>query len=283
MTDGPVAVWEFTLYAEQPDHGRSFAVDDVHTLLRGHCKKYTFQLESCPSTGRLHYQGRLSLFKKKRLPDCVSCFPDTGISLRPTVKSQVKGEAFYCMKADTRVDGPWTEESYKEPKKPTKQLLASGILEQRLPWQQSLYDMTRDFDMRTIHCVICKSGNNGKTTFGEWLEFIDAAFECPPFTCMEDIMQCCMCVPPQKMYLIDLPRAMPKERMYSFFAGIEKLKDGVMWDKRYHFKKRRIDRPCIILFTNREPDVEYLSRDRWAFWTIGSEKQLLNYTVECQQ
>ncbi len=72
-------------------------------------------------------------------------------------------------------------------------------------------------------------------------------------------MQCVMGVPPAETYLIDLPRAMQKERMASFFSGIEALKNGVMYDKRYHFKKRRINRPCIVVFSNKEPNKYYLS------------------------
>jgi hypothetical protein len=167
------------------------------------------------------------------------------------------------MKADTRLEGPWTEKDFKEPKVPTKQLIESGILQSRFPWQEELMERMRVFDVRTIHMVICNKGGEGKSLFAEYLEYEDLAFEVPPFSTMEDIMQCVMGVPPAKTYLIDLPRAMPKERMASFFSGIEALKNGVMYDKRYHFKKRRIDRPCIVVFSNKEPNKYYLSLDCW--------------------
>lgn len=274
MSDGPIAVWDFTLPK------RSLTVGDVHALLRCHCKAYTFQLERGDTTGYEHYQGRLSLHKKKRLSDTVACFPDTGIHISPTCNNARKGPAFYCMKEDTRLEGPWTEKDYKEPKVLTKQLQLSGIMESRYPWQQELMERLEHFDMRTIHMVICKKGAEGKSLFAEYMEHIDAAFEVPPFSCMEDIMQCVMGVPPYKTYIIDLPRALPKDRMASFFAGIESLKNGVMYDKRYHFKKRRIDRPCIVVFSNKEPNKHYLSLDRWRFWTITKDKRLIVYNCD---
>lgn len=264
-------VYEFTLPKRQ------LAVGDVHAVLRSHCKAYTFQLERGDATGYEHYQGRFSLFKKKRTTECAKLFTDTGIHVSPTSNNAREGPAFYCMKADTRIEGPWTEKDYKEPKIPTKQLQVSGILENLYPWQQELRERVSHFDMRTIHMVICTKGDEGKSLFAEYMEFIDEAFEVPPFSCMEDIMQCVMGVPPSKTYLIDLPRALPKNRMASFFAGIESLKNGVMYDKRYHFKKRRIDRPCIVVFSNKEPNKYYLSLDRWRLWTISADKRLIDY------
>lgn len=89
-------------------------------------------------------------------------------------------------------------------------------------------------------------------------------------------MAMCMCKPPSRCYLIDMPRAMKKEKLYDFFSGIESLKNGYMYDKRYQFKDKWIDRPQIILFTNTDPDLRMFSVDRWDFWTI-KDKKLVGY------
>lgn len=120
-------------------------------------------------------------------------------------------------------------------------------------------------------------GNNGKSIFCEWLEYNDLAFEVPPFRLMEDLMQCCMCVPKQKAYLIDMPRAMKKDKLGEFYSGIESLKNGTMYDKRFKFKKRRIDRPQIFVFTNVLPDFELMSKDRWQVYQI-EDRDLVNIT-----
>lgn len=270
MSDGPIAVWDFTLPK------RELTVGDVHGLLRSICKAYTFQLERGDTTGYEHFQGRLSLFKKKRFGELIKHFDKSGIHLTVSSNNSRKGEAFYCMKTDTRIEGPWTEKDFKEPKVPTRQLVESGILAVRRAWQIELAERVAQFDMRTIHMVICPRGGEGKSLFAEWMEHTEQAFEVPYLGTMEDIMQCCMGVPPQKTYLIDMPRSLEKNRLASFFAGIETLKNGVMFDKRYHFKKRRIDRPSIVVFSNKAPDLSYLSRDRWRLWTIKKDR-LVDY------
>lgn len=280
MPGGQSAVYEFTLHKEQLDGQRKFEVPDVGRLLRGSCKKFTFQLEACPTTSKLHYQGRLSLFKKTTKHCAAQLFPDTGISLRPTVTENTKGPPFYCLKDQTKVEGPWTEKDFLDPPVLTKQLQLSGILENKYAWQQELMDRTKDFDMRHIHMVICKKGGEGKSLFAECMEYEGKAFEVPPFTSMEDIMQCVMGVPTYTCYLIDMPRAMSKAKLGGFFAGIESLKNGVMYDKRYAFKKRRINRPNIIVFSNKCPKLQYLSRDRWKLWTITKDKRLVVYKCD---
>ena len=40
---------------------------------------------------------------------------------------------------------------------------------------------------------------------------------------MEDIMQACMNIKPQKAYFIDMPRGMRKNHLVGFFSGIESL------------------------------------------------------------
>ena len=94
-------------------------------------------------------------------------------------------------------------------------------------------------------------------------------------------MQCCMGVSPQKCYLIDIPRAMKKDKLASFYSGLEALKNGVMYDKRFHFKKRRIDRPQVIVFTNTLPDWDLMSRDRWQVWRMLPDLTMVPYETLC--
>jgi len=69
---------------------------------------------------------------------------------------------------------------------------------------------------------------------------------------------------------------MRKEKLYDFYSGIESLKNGYMYDKRYQFKDRWIDRPQIIIFSNMMPDFSMLSQDRWKVWQI-IQKELTVY------
>lgn len=272
---GQNAVYEFTLpfhAGETEDTQRNS--DDVHKLLRPLCKKYVFQLE-CGESGYLHYQGRLSLFKKTTLASAIKQFGSIGWHLSPTSGNAFKGEAFYCIKEQTRVPngGPWTEKDYKELALASNRLKHSGILENPYPWQAELATCLSYESDRIVHLVVDPFGNNGKSLFVEWLEFRGFTVELPGFNSSEDFLQAAMNLPEQKIYLVDLPRAMPKKHLNGLFTAIEKLKNGYMCDKRYHFKWKRLPySPSICVFTNKMPKLRYLSKDRWRIWTIKNKK-----------
>ena len=100
---------------------------DTHTMIKHlneWAKKWAFQLEKCPTTDRLHLQGRMSLIKKLR-PDELIAQCDWRADFRPTCSTVHKGCKFnYVMKAQTRVEGPWIDTEYEEPPVLTRQLVA---------------------------------------------------------------------------------------------------------------------------------------------------------------
>lgn len=246
-------------------------------------KKWVFQ-EERSDEGYPHYQVRGHLFKAKTVPSAKTFLgPILRGHVSPTTSGVHQNNSFnYCMKADTRVSGPWkdSDQEFEDPPPLTRQLrdFLDKIGPDRrglYPWQQQLLDLLSTTDDRRIICVVDNGeGNNGKSIFSEYLEFNRLAYEVPPMTCMEDIMQCCMGIAGQKCYLVDMPRAMKKEKLAGFYSGLEALKNGVMYDKRYAFKKRRIDRPQIVVFTNSYPDRSLLSPDRWAIFSLV-DRQLL--------
>ena len=60
----PIATYDFTLKSE------GISSDDVKVFLKGWAKAWTFQKER-GDEGYEHYQGRLSLIKKRRLPELI--------------------------------------------------------------------------------------------------------------------------------------------------------------------------------------------------------------------
>ncbi len=277
MPGGQVAVLEFTLFKVQKKDGEiirgPIQVDDVHNLLRNHCKKYTFQLESGDTTGNEHYQGRLSLDKKTA--SWKQLFPDSGISLRPTVTDNIKGPAFYCMKEQTRVDGPWTEKDFKIPKRKLKcieKMKEKGLY----PWQEEILSHLEEYDARTIHVVIDREGNNGKSWIFKWLiHELEAGFIPASCNSPEDLIAFAMCFPDKKTYVVDMPRAMKKTKLSGFYSAIETIKNGILYDKRYHGKMLLMDEPNILVFTNTPPKKMYLSLDRWKMWTIKNNELVI--------
>ena len=277
MPGGQCATYEFTLPK------RELGPDDVHRLLRGPdsgriCKAYAYQLERGEQSGYEHYQGRLSLIKKTTIGVAAQLFGECGIHLSPTSNNALKGEAFYHLKEQTRIDGPWTDRDYEQPRVPSNRLVRSGILSAPYPWQQELKERLEVEDDRTVHMVIDHRGNHGKSIFVEWLEYLGLTIEMPGFNSAEDFLQAAMCLPELKVYLVDLPRAMPKKHLNGLFTAIEKLKNGYMCDKRYHFKwKRLLHSPSICVFSNKKPKLKYLSKDRWRIFSISDDHRLIDY------
>lgn len=258
----PCVGYDLTISVEASTPGHT----EVAAVLSQVFKKWAFQRERGEG-GYDHWQVRGHLFSKKRQAECVSQYGQLVWAghWSPTSSAVHAKNCFnYVMKADSRVDGPWTSQDPEFEDAPvlTRQLRTYYAYEP-YEWQATVKELAQRLDDRLIRCIIDHQGNIGKSIFCEALEYEKLAYEIPPMTCMEDIMQCCMCLKPQKCYLIDMPRAMKKDKLASFYAGIEALKNGTMYDKRHSFKKRRIDRPAIVVFTNVMPDLDLLSKDRW--------------------
>lgn len=249
--------------------------DPIRAWCKSYFKHWVFQLEKS-DTGYLHWQGRGRLIKRRTLPSIISVLGPSlqGVHLSASSTNSLGDTSFsYVMKTDTQVSGPWKDDD-EEPAKLTRQL--QDFMKYKLyPWQEVMEESIKEVDDRFIKVVIDTIGNVGKSIFVEYLEYKGLAYEIPPINCIEDIMQIAMCIKPQKCYIIDMPRGLKKEKLAGMYAGIEALKNGVMYDKRYAFKKRRIDRPQVLVFTNVKPDVSLLSIDRWKFYNITCDKNII--------
>jgi len=254
-------VWDFTL--PKLDLDENILKDN----LRKNCKKYSFQLEKGES-GYEHWQGRISLIKKKSLKALITSFSiytHWAKAHFSITSSNAKGDMFYVIKDDTRIDGPWTEKD--EIKIITKQmeLFNSWGL---LPWQQKAKEISQTFCLRTIDLIYDPIGNAGKSLFSEHMEYEGLAEEIPPFRLMDDIFQWVATRPIKSAYIVDMPRGMKKDKLGDFYSGIEVIKNGVAYDKRYNAKKIRFNRPRVFVFTNTLPCLDLMSADRWSIWTI---------------
>lgn len=270
-SNSPLAVWEFrySLKGKSPD--------DIRNLLEGIAKHYVFQAEKGDG-GYLHYQGRLSLIKKRRAKErhlLLNVFKEPPLYLQPTTKEEYRTKSFcYVMKEDTRIDGPWTDKD--EVKILTKQLKIFMEYQKR-PYQDSLKKMATRFDMRAIDLIYDPRGHTGKSLFSEYLEYCGIAEEIPPHRLMDDIFQWVCTRPIKECYVVDMPRGMKKDKLGDFYSGIEVIKNGVAYDKRYSARKIRFDRPRIFVFTNMLPEFKLMSRDRWNVWEIDYN----SYELKC--
>lgn len=267
-----VTGFDFTLDASACD------VNQMKLILHEWAKKWTFQKESGSETSYEHYQCRMHLHVKQRESEIIAktahLWPGKSRRWSVTSKTVHEGQNFnYVMKADTRIEGPWTDKDYEEPPKLTRQLRIFNTLEFH-PWQAQVKQWCLEEDDRSIKLIYDRHGDAGKSIMAEYLEYHGMAYEIPPFRQMEDIMQVVMSIKDKKAYLIDMPRAMKKDKLGEFYSGLEALKNGIAYDKRYSFKKKRMDRPQVIVFTNTLPQFDMLSLDRWQVWELCQDKTL---------
>lgn len=274
-------IWDFTSF--NMDCQAHEIINDIKSA----CKKFGFQLERGDEKGTLHWQGRVSLRKKSDNPVAVAkLFNDTslaGAHWSLTSKNGAdKGVYDYVTKVQTRVEGPWTDKDPPPPIK-TRQLL-EFLSYDLYKWQVDIMSISQKIDNRVINILYDETGNSGKSSLAEYLEFKSIAYEIPLMNSIEDIMNCVCSVREQgnnpNCWIIDMPRGCKKDKLGQFYSGIECLKNGVAYDKRYSFKKIRFDRPQVIVFTNTLPDFSLLTPDRWIIWQIQDNKSLKDITKQ---
>ena len=104
--------------------------------------------------GYIHYQGKISLMKRRRLNELVNLCKVNSLHLSKAHWSPSSnnglGQVFYCMKLDTRIAGPWQDTDEPEIVMP-RQL--RHIKELR-PWQQEICDRSQyNWNPRTINWI----------------------------------------------------------------------------------------------------------------------------------
>lgn len=258
-TQTPCCVYDFTLFDD-------IESSTVKLHLKQLAKKYCFQREKGEETGKLHYQGRLSLKCKKRESELINELKKYWQKFHISITSKAnRDNDFYVSKEDTRIEGPFTDKD-EEPEYIPKDV--RKMANQLRPWQQKIVDMSLIEDDRAIDIIYDPNGNIGKTALCKYMDLLLGTLVLPFVNDFKDIMRMAYDAGPKTAYMIDMPRAICKERLYQLFSGIEALKGGYSYDDRYTFRRRWSDRPRIFVFTNSKPDLTLLSRDMWHMWTV---------------
>lgn len=261
-----IACYDFTLScAIENDYAK------VWKCLQEIAKKYVFQKEQTDN-GYIHFQGRMSLIKKRRLGALIKLLEPTvmhGCHLSPTSK-EGSTSFTYVMKLDTRIEGPWDERT------DVITYIPRQVQEIQLrSWQASVV-MTHDiWDTRSINVLIDETGNIGKSTLVTYMRCHKLARKVPPVCCYKDVMRMVCDMPISKCYLFDMPRGV--EHSSQLYTAIEEIKSGYAWDDRYRFREVFFDCPTIWLFTNKKPDAKLMSADRWKFWEV-KENELVKWS-----
>lgn len=275
-------------------NGSEWPHTEISVMLKSLCKKFVFQLEQGES-GYKHYQIRCSLIKKStkatvldqicKILKCELC--DAPQYIAPTSKDVHNGKNFnYVLKEATKIDGPWTEndsdsEEKKEPEYIPRQY--RDLMGKLYPYQRVVYDSADEFDPRSINVIVDRQGNNGKSTIASLCELHGRGFDVPPVNDMKELVQLVCDVAIAKKtrvlspLLVDMPRSMDKKKLTGFYAALEQIKKGKLYDVRYNYRDYWIDSPQIWVFTNKDPDLTMLSSDRWKLWSLNEKRELVEY------
>lgn len=274
-----VYVWDFTI-CESGEGKPTIRLDLVKKLCNDLGKKFTFQLEDTGSNR--HYQGRISLKEKVRENTCVTKFkrylPEDAYFKVSVTSNENKKNNFYVTKEDSRIDGPWSDTDEKEVYVPRQlRMLFEDPNWTWRPFQQDILATFDVFNVRHINVLVDTKGCIGKTILKTTAGVFGRAMTIPMINDYKDIMRMVMDMPKKGGYIIDMPRAIKKEKLFQMYSAIEQVKDGYAFDDRYKFQWEYFDSPVIWVFCNTVPDKTLLSNDRWRIWEVNSKWELVPY------
>jgi len=214
-TNSAVQVYDITIKADSNE------LETILECFKKIAKKWAFQKEQGVESGFVHYQGRLTLLVRRRQTELIKLlnkynFKDFHIS-RTTTKSSK--DCYYVMKEDTRIDGPWTSEDVVK----IVPWHIAKITDLR-PFQKTIIDDAKNLNDRTINLIIDKQGCKGKSVLGAYIGVHELGRRIPYVNDFKDFMRIIMDTKKERLYVIDIPKAMKKDKRNQFFSGLEELK-----------------------------------------------------------
>lgn len=269
MASKQLCRYAFTHWLEGDDSEASMATLDEH--LKKCARRWVYQ-EEAGESGKKHLQGRVSFKVGVRVGEVSG---KLGITVHASPEHDTKGSDFYCMKNETRVSGPYTDKDEKQeiPRQVTE-------IKDLYRWQERIIVMAQEWDTRTIHVIYDPDGNKGKSTLVTWMGVHNLAKQLPFCNDFKDLLRMCYDIGPRRAYIVDMPRALNKDKLFQLYGAIEMIKGGYCYDDRYKFQDRYFDCPNIFIFTNRIPDTDLLSKDRWKLWQIKN-LELVPFQLDC--
>lgn len=272
MSTSACAVYDFRYNYE------AVTKDDLIAWLNENCKMWTFQGEE-GDTGYKHWQGRVSLMKKRMKHQLLTLFKNISAPnyLEPTTNKEHQRTAFYVLKADTRIEGP-----YKDSHQVDDSIFIPSVYQnvQLYDWQQQIIDSKKKRNRRQVNLIYDPYGNNGKSTLASIAELYYGGVDLPPLNDFKELVAllCNICMDTNNrdpgLIFIDMPRAMRKDQLFGMYSAIEQIKKCKLYDTRHHYKCWWIECPEVWVFSNILPDMSYLSADRWKIWEITTDKKL---------
>lgn len=266
------STWDLTL--------KSAGVDQkiLRAWFMENCTKWTYQLESGKETEYSHFQIRVRFHDRMRKSRVINFLKGTvleGAHVSLTSNGGTK-KFNYVMKDATRIAGPWSDEDPNMGELPW-QLEVS----EEYPWQKAIREdilnqaKRATFEGRKINMIVSEKGCEGRSTIAGRLMFDGLALMVPPLDDFKAIIQYVASFKSHLGYCFDMPRSIGQRALKQFYAGIECLKQGYVFETRYKGAVKMMNAPAIWVFSNTYPKVKRLSIDRWNIFTIDEEWKIL--------
>lgn len=270
-----ISYFDFTCFCD-------ISSETLGGVLQTICDKYCFQQERCETTEKLHYQGRMHMKVKIRMNTLSTKLKKLEVPMHLSITSDVnKNNYFYVMKDETRVDGPW-----KFGDDDDDNFIADweeDVMKLKpYPWQLSILELMKiTRDRRTVHVIIDKSGCKGKSTLIDMMVTKKMGYRIPYMKSYKELTQYVCSLLKElgerspKNFCFDIPRKINYE---SIFSAIETIKSGTLHDGRYKATVWKYNTPNVFVFTNEVPEFDLLTKDRWKFWKITDDFELIKFS-----
>lgn len=246
------------------------SIDCIKEWCEEFCDKYVFQLEEGKKTKYMHYQCTFQLKVKMRRPEV----PEQWEGQMSVASSNGETAIFtYAMKDDTRIDGPWS--NLDSPSGYVQKRMKNATLRK---WQQELIDRLDQQDDRMVMFVADSKGGAGKSFLRSYLQQVKGAIVIPEL-CTEVQQMAGFVISqvkrmPSKRWTIvlDIPRSLSliKKQLFTLFALVESLKNGMVADGRNSARFATFEPPKLVVFYNNLPNGcvlgDFFSVDRIDLW-----------------
>lgn len=137
------------------------------------------------------------------------------------------------------------------------------------PVQQLILELAKQSSDREIICWHSEQGSKGKSFFTSALWERGLAHYIQPSNTakglIQDVASECIENGKRPIIVIDIPRTWKWTE--DLYFAIEKIKDGLVKDTRYHSRTINIVGTALIIMCNTYPKVGKLSEDRWIIYS----------------
>lgn len=245
-----------------------------HWLCNDDTDDYCFQLEkttvaSDPPHDNVHFQGYFKSKHRVRASTLVRAlnarFP--GIWLEPCSVAGREALKTYCMKAETRVAGPWTKR---------KVYLGKDLPTELWKWQADMETLLTSEckDDRSIVWIYDSLGAGGKTKFAKYMA-MHYKMCVVQYARTENIIEAACTFRDTPAYIVDLTRAKPKDiGGNDLYSALEAMKNGMMNKTKFAVEFVLRDPPHVLVLANVMPEKGVLSRDRYIVYQLMPDHTL---------